>query len=112
MNTLKRKPTSPGEILKEEFLLPMNLTQKQLADHVGCDQKVINRIVNGKTSVTVEMALKLGATFKTSSEFWLNAQVAVDTYNAAKKIGKNLPKPITAERESEPTKLVAAGAKD
>ena len=67
----QRKPTSPGEILNEEFLVPLGMTQKQLADHLGCDIKVVNRLVNGRTSVTAEMALKLGATFRTTPEFWL-----------------------------------------
>ncbi len=89
----QRKPTSPGEILKEEFLVPLGMTQKQLADHLGCDVKVINRLVNGRTSVTAEMALKLGATFRTTPEFWLNAQKAVDLYLAANKVEK-LPKPV------------------
>ena len=48
----------PGEILKEEFLIPMGKTQGELAAHLGCDVKVINRIVNGRTSVIAEMALK------------------------------------------------------
>jgi addiction module HigA family antidote len=88
-----RKPTSPGEILKEEFLIPLAMTQKQLADHLGCDVKVVNRLVNGRTSVTAEMALKLGATFRTTPGFWLNAQKAVDLYEAAKRL-KKLPKPV------------------
>lgn len=86
MAEMKRKPTSPGEILSEEYLKPLGLTQKELADHLGCDIKVINRIVNEKTSVTAEMALKLAATFNTSPEFWLNAQKAVDLYVASRKI--------------------------
>ena len=57
----RRQPTSPGEILREEFLVPLGMTQKQLADHLGCDIKVVNRIVNGRTSVSAGMALKLGA---------------------------------------------------
>jgi addiction module HigA family antidote len=89
----QRKPTSPGEILKEEFLVPLGMTQKQLADHLGCDVKVVNRLVNGRTSVTAEMALKLGATFRTTPEFWLNAQKAIDLYSAARKLEK-LPKPV------------------
>jgi addiction module HigA family antidote len=93
MSTIKRAPTSPGEILKEEFLIPMNLTQSKLAKHIGCDVKVINRIINGRTSITAEMALKLGAAFKTTPEFWLNAQKAIDLFNA-KKETKALPKPI------------------
>ncbi|MCB0419109.1 MAG: HigA family addiction module antitoxin [Bdellovibrionota bacterium] len=91
MSTMTRKPTSPGEILNEEFLKPMGLTQKQLADHLKCDIKVINRIVKGRTSVSAEMALKLAAAFKTTPDFWLNAQKAVDLYEASQKI-KVLPK--------------------
>lgn len=79
----KREPTPPGEILREEFLKPLGLTQRQLADHLGCEIKVINRIVNGRTGVTPEMALKLGAAFRTSPELWLNAQKAVDLYRVA-----------------------------
>lgn len=91
--TQRRRPTSPGEILREEFLAPMGMTQKELADHLGCDVKVVNRIVNGRTSVTAEMALKLGAAFKTTPEFWLNAQKAVDLYRAASRLGE-LPAPL------------------
>jgi antitoxin HigA-1 len=90
---MTRKPTPPGEILKEEFLVPLGMTQKQLADHVKCDVKVINRIVNEKSAVTAEMALKLGAALNISPEFWLNAQKAVDIFQAQKTIGK-LPKPV------------------
>ena len=61
MITIKREPTSPGEILQEDFLTHLRISQKQLTDHLGCDVKVINRIVNNKTSVTAEMAVKLGA---------------------------------------------------
>ncbi len=89
----KREPTRPGEILLEEFLRPLGLTQRKLADHVDCDVKVINRIVNGRTSVTPEMALKLGATFRTSPEFWLNAQKAVDLYRASSAM-EVLPEPL------------------
>lgn len=89
----KRLPTSPGEILREEFLVPLGMTQKELADHIGCDVKVINRLVNGRTSVSAEMALKLGATFRTSPEFWLNAQKAVDLFRATANISK-LPPPV------------------
>lgn len=93
MLTIKRRPTSPGEILNEEFLKPLHLTQKNLADHIGCDVKVINRIINGKTSVTAVMALKLAAAFNTSPEFWLNAQKAVDIYEALR-ASDELPKPL------------------
>lgn len=93
MFEIKRKPTSPGDILEEEFLKPLGLTQKELADHIGYDVKVINRLVNGKTSLNVTMAIKLAATFNTTPDFWLNAQKAVDIYEAGKEIGR-LPKPL------------------
>ena len=93
MTQRRREPTSPGEILREEFLVPLDLSQKQLADHLGCDVKVINRIVNGRTSVTAEMALKLGAALRTTPEFWLNAQKAVDVYRAAQRV-RPLPKAL------------------
>ncbi|MBM3708562.1 MAG: HigA family addiction module antidote protein [Actinobacteria bacterium] len=94
MFTIKRKPTTPGEILREEFLSELKISQKQLADHIGCDIKVINRIVNNRTSITAEMAVKLGSALNTSAQFWLNAQQAVDIYDAIKKI-KSPPQPIT-----------------
>jgi addiction module HigA family antidote len=88
-----RRPTTPGEILHEEFLVPLRMTQKRLADHLGCDVKVVNRIVNGRSAVTAEMALKLGAALGTSPDFWLNAQKACDLYEATKSAGK-LPAPL------------------
>lgn len=88
-----RIPTTPGEILREEFLQPLGMTQKQLADHIGCDVKVVNRIVNGRSSVTAEMALKLGAALGTSPGFWLNSQRAVDLHKAASRL-RALPKPL------------------
>lgn len=82
---MKRKPTTPGEILFEEFLKPLNLTQKDLSLHIGCDYKVINRIVNEKASITPEMAIKLASAFDTSPDFWLNAQMALDLWKLRNK---------------------------
>ena len=77
---MRRKPTSPGEILSEEFLKPLGLSQKQLAERLGCDYKVIHLIINERERVTPEMAIKLAAAFQTTPEFWLNAQRAVDLW--------------------------------
>lgn len=77
---MKRKPTSPGEILYEEFLVPLELTQKELAEHIGCDYKVINRIVNEQASITPEMAIRLALELDTTPDFWLNAQMAIDLW--------------------------------
>jgi antitoxin HigA-1 len=93
MSIIQRKPTSPGEILKEEFLLPLKITQSALAKHIGCDIKVINRIVNERAGVTAEVAVKLGGAFNTTADFWMNAQQAVDLFRASRKIRK-VPKSI------------------
>ena len=77
----KRKPTTPGEILSEEFLKPLNLTQKYFADHISVDIKTINRIVNGRQSLTPEIAMKFAASFNMSVEFWLDLQKAQDIWN-------------------------------
>ena len=88
-----RKPTSPGEILSEEFIKPMALTQKKLADHMGVDVKVINRICNDKSSITPVVAVKLASTFGMSAEFWLNAQTATDLWRL-KESGIKLPQKL------------------
>jgi addiction module HigA family antidote len=93
---MRRKPTSPGEILREEFLRPLNISQTKLAAHIGCDFKVVNRIINEKTQVTPQIAIKLAAAFKTTPDFWLNAQKAVDLYDAARRV-KRLPRPLLRE---------------
>lgn len=90
---IRRPPTTPGEILDEEFLRPLGMTQAELAAHLGCDVKVVNRIVNGRSAVTAEMAIRLGAAFRMTPEFWLNAQQAVDIYEASKRV-KKVPEPI------------------
>jgi addiction module HigA family antidote len=63
---LQREPTTPGEILSEEFLKPLALSQTDLASHIGCDVKVVNRIVNGRSAVTAEMAIRLSAALRMS----------------------------------------------
>lgn len=93
MTKKQRKPTSPGEILKEEFMIPLGLTQKQLADHIGYDIKVINRVINGRSAVTASLALKLAAALNTTPEFWMNAQKAIDIYQATQEVRK-LPKAL------------------
>ena len=97
MSVIQRKPTTPGEILREEFLVPLKITQSALAKHIGCDVKVINRIVNERAGVTAEVALKLGGALNTTADFWMNAQKAVDLYRASRNI-RTLPKSILKVR--------------
>lgn len=90
MHKFRRKPTSPGEILFEEFLKPLKITQRELADHIGCDYKVINRIVNNRAAVTPELASRLARALETTPEFWLNAQMAIDLW-ALRRRKKRIP---------------------
>jgi addiction module HigA family antidote len=81
---MNREPTSPGEILREEFLEPLDITQRQLAEHIGCDVKVINRIVNAQCDLSAEMAVRIAMALGTSAQFWMNLQQEVSLYRAEK----------------------------
>lgn len=87
----QRKPTSPGEILLEEYLKPLLISQKQLALHIDCDYKVINRIVNEKSSISIEIATKLAMALETTPDFWLNAQTALDLWKFRSKKKRKIP---------------------
>ena len=76
-----RTPTHPGEILREEFLAPLGLTQCALAEHIGVPARHIGEIVRGRRSVTPSSAWLLAQAFDTTPEFWLNLQA---TYDLAK----------------------------
>ena len=80
-----RPPTPPGEMLLEEFLKPMGLTQKDLADAIHVPYQRINELVNGKRGVTVSTALKLSRAFNTSPDFWINLQLRCDLYETMQK---------------------------
>jgi addiction module HigA family antidote len=77
-----RKPTHPGEILLEEFLKPMEMSQVELARKMGVPIQRVNTLINGKRDMTAETAILLSRVLKTSSEFWMNLQVALDLYEA------------------------------
>jgi len=77
-----RKPTHPGEILLEEFLKPLSMSQVELARRMGIPIQRINTLINGKRDMTAETAILLSRALKTSSEFWMNLQVACDLYDA------------------------------
>ena len=77
-----RPPTHPGEILLEEFLIPMEMTQTELAERIGVSFPRINEIVNGKRGITPDTALRLAQLFGTTPEFWLNGQRNWDLWHA------------------------------
>ncbi len=69
-----RVPNHPGEILQEEFLSPLGVTQVRLAEHIGVPVQRINEVVRGKRGITPETAWLLGQAFGTTPQFWLNLQ--------------------------------------
>ncbi|MBT6148377.1 MAG: HigA family addiction module antidote protein [Gemmatimonadetes bacterium] len=78
-----REPTHPGEMLLEEFLVPMSVTQRELADAIHVPYQRINELVNGRRGVTPSTALRLARFLETSPGFWLNLQMRWDLYHAA-----------------------------
>jgi antitoxin HigA-1 len=77
-----RTPTHPGEMLLEEFLNPMGLTQRELADAIHVPYQRINDIVNGRRGITPSTALRLAKYFNMSADFWMNVQLRWDMYFA------------------------------
>lgn len=73
-----RIPTHPGEVLLEEFLKPMGITQRRLAEHMGVPAQRVNEIVRGKRGVTAETAWLLSSAFGTTPEFWMSLQSGYD----------------------------------
>jgi antitoxin HigA-1 len=81
-----RAPTTPGEVLREEFLEPMGVSQTQLAERCGIPIQRINAVANGRREVTAETAVLLARALKTTPEFWMNLQMACDLYAAQRKL--------------------------
>jgi addiction module HigA family antidote len=77
-----RRPTHPGEIFLEDFLVPLGITQKEAAQRLRMSYPRMNEIVNGKRSVTPDTALRLARFTSTEPEFWLNLQQSVDLWSA------------------------------
>ncbi len=95
----KLQNVHPGEVLLEEFMKPMNLSQNRLARNIGVPPRRINEIVHGKRAVTADTALRLGRYFGTSETFWLGLQTDFDLEEARLKLGKRLAREVRpAER--------------
>ena len=77
-----RVPTHPGEMLLEEFLTPMGLTQRELAEAIHVPYQRVNELVNGRRGVTPSTALRLAKFFGNSADFWMNLQLRWDLYFA------------------------------
>lgn len=74
--------------MSAEFLEPLGMTQRELAEHIGCDVKTINRLINGHTQLSASLAVKLGAAFETTPTFWLNLQRETDLYKASQELAR------------------------
>lgn len=77
-----RKPTHPGEMIREEFLVPMHISQEQLAEAIHMPYQQIDELVNQQRGVTPSMALRLAKFFGMSANFWLNLQIRWDIFEA------------------------------
>ena len=89
---IKRRPTHPGEMLREDFLPDYELTVSGLAEAIGVSRQSINELLRVRRAVSPEMALRLARLFGNSPEFWLNAQQAVDLWDAAQALEKEVRK--------------------
>ena len=97
---LKRPPTHPGEILKEDFLSPLGITQTELAKALKTSFRTINEILNEKRGISPDMALRLSRYFGTSPDVWIGLQTDYDLYWARMKSKKaiDLIKPMLGKR--------------
>ena len=76
-----RRPVHPGQVIRYEYLEPLNLTQQKLADSLGITRVRINEIILGKRSVTPDTAFRLAKYFNTTPDFWINLQMNVDMWD-------------------------------
>jgi addiction module HigA family antidote len=94
MRKKKLNPVHPGEVLLEEFLKPMNMSQNRLALNIGVPARRINEIVLEKRRITADTALRLAKFFGTSAEFWLGLQSQYDLDVTADELGKRLEREV------------------
>ncbi|GAI92776.1 unnamed protein product [marine sediment metagenome] len=94
MNNKQLPPIHPGQILMEEFLEPMGISQYRLAKDISVSPRRINEIVHGKRSITADTALRLGRFFAMSPQFWLNLQTRYDLEVAEDSLQKRLDEEV------------------
>jgi addiction module HigA family antidote len=82
MRKMTRRPTHPGNIIKEDYLLPLSISIKEMAETLGISRKTLSKIINERGSITPDMALRLSRAFDTTPDFWLNLQKNFDLWQA------------------------------
>ena len=94
--TMLQVPVHPGEILKEEYLEPLGLSEGQLAKRIGVPRTRLERVTRGETGVTVDTAARLARALGTTPQFWLNLQMAYDLRTAVPEIDVSGIEPVIA----------------
>ncbi|MBW1837815.1 MAG: HigA family addiction module antidote protein [Deltaproteobacteria bacterium] len=82
MSKMKRQPTHPGKIIKEDYLIPLSITIKDMSAILGVSRKTLSKIINERGSITPDMALRLSRAFDTSADLWMNLQKNYDLWLA------------------------------
>ena len=90
----KLSPITPGEVLLEEFLKPIKITQNQLAKDINVPANRVSQIIHGKREITADTALRLGKYFGIEPEFWLNLQMRYNMKIVKNKLGKKIEKEV------------------
>ena len=105
---MRIKPIHPGEILQEDFLVPMNISAHRLAKETFIDQSRINEIIKCRRSVSIDTALRLAKYFGTSPEFWINIQTQYDMENEKEKLASELSRIRTLARDASSSMQVSS----
>ena len=90
MRIRKRPPTHPGNILKYHYLEPLSISVTKLSEIIGVSRKTMSKIVNGRGSITSDMALRLSRAFQTSPDLWMNLQKEYDLWHAEQRMKDEL----------------------
>ncbi|MBN2183723.1 MAG: HigA family addiction module antidote protein [Candidatus Krumholzibacteriota bacterium] len=98
----KMDPIHPGEVLLEEFLKPLELSQYRLAKDINVSARRINEIVHGKRAISADSALRLSRYFGTTDRFWLNLQTSYDLEVEKDRLGKRLFNEVGVYRQATP----------
>ena len=99
--TILRKPIHPGIVLKEDVLVPLGLTITEAAVDLGVSRKALSELLNERTSLSPEMAIRIARATNTTPESWLNMQNKVDLWKAEQKDPKVIPFPVFDESETK-----------
>ncbi len=95
MGTKKLPPIHPGEVLQEEFLKPLGISQYRLARDINVPPRRINEIIHGKRAISADTALRLARYFRTSDRFWLNLQARYDLEVERERLGPRLEREVS-----------------